>query len=101
MESDLGRQIAEIPRELGMSMKRKGLTDNGAGPAMAPKIQIIEIEDVTARPGLEAATGKTHRKMKDSPGMFMKTKGRISPLWAYPGMLYKNKGLRLCIRECI
>ena len=39
--------------------------------------------------------GPTPRKMKDSPGMLMQTKGRIWSLSADPGMLHKNKALTL------
>ena len=44
--------------------------------------------------------GNSTSKMKDSPGMLMKTKDRFSALRGYPGMCNKNKGLNKSIREC-
>ena len=42
--------------------------------------------------------GNSPSKMKDSPGMLMKIKGRFSALSGYPGMYNKNKGLNESIR---
>ena len=44
--------------------------------------------------------GNITSKMKDSPGMLMKTKGRFLMKPAYPGIYNKNKALTSRILEC-